>query len=383
VPSLIDQSLLRLTIGRACAWALLVSGWIGIAALALQFTPNFASAFALVALWLLVLGGAASVGTGGNMRRGVRSLAIIGCAVLAVVGLVWSVRGGGLLSVVLILFSWGALTALASGVVRSLRLFRQALPEPPVIAATLGALSAGLILGDLGDLSTLSTHLAIFVSILAGILVLLQFHLEERASAPGCRAGLFDCSLPAWPVGAWRDLEQWPLLLAGLAMLPMMASLPVMVALCRVESIPPQVLVLAHLVAMFGSAVLLRRWIAHWTTSMFAKLCLALLVSGAALAIWLLSPWDMLGLALTHGAAWGLAWSGQLWAPDRRGRQNASPFRAAIGYALLTIIFGVFIEGYGAKGITFVHTLIGVLALVAWIVKDLSNIDRLIKKFKT
>ncbi|MEK9874043.1 MAG: hypothetical protein VW583_09825, partial [Betaproteobacteria bacterium] len=75
--------------------------------------------------------------------------------------------------------------------------------------------------------------------------------------------------------------------------------------------------------------------------------------------------------------------SGQLWAPDRRGRQNASPFRAAIGYALLTIIFGVFIEGYGAKGITFVHTLIGVLALVAWIVKDLSNIDRLIKKFKT
>jgi len=139
----------------------------------------------------------------------------------------WSaVRGGGLVAVVVALLGWAALTALASGVVRSLRLAQSTVPTPPVAAASLGALSAGLVIGDPGDLPTLTTHLAWSVLGVAIILMALQRHRVDRPGSPGCRAGLFDCSLPAWPTGAWHDPLQWPVLLAGLAMLPMMATLP-------------------------------------------------------------------------------------------------------------------------------------------------------------
>ncbi len=72
--------LLRLTLARACAWGLLVAGWIGIGSLALQFAPavgnGVAVGFALVALWLLALGAAAAVSTRGGMRPWVRALAL-------------------------------------------------------------------------------------------------------------------------------------------------------------------------------------------------------------------------------------------------------------------------------------------------------------------
>lgn len=366
-----DTSTLRLTLGRACAWALLMSGWIGVGSLALQFTASISAAFALVSIWLLVLGAAATIGTGSAIRRGQRVLALGLAAVLAASGLVWSVRGGGLPAVLLLVLAWGAVTALASGVVRSLRLARRTQPQPPVLAAALGGISAGLVLGDPGDLVHMSEHLAIFVLIMAAVLAGLHYQTEQRSGAPGCRAGLFDCSLPAWPAGTWRDPAQWPLLLAGLVMLPMMAALPLMADWCRAQSLAPQVLVLSHLTAMFGSALLLRPWIAAWSTTTLSALCMALLVLGAGLAIWLASPWDMLGLALTHGSAWGLAWSGQLWGPSRRGQQNASPFRAALGYAGLTFVFGMVADRFGAAGVNATHVLIGVLALLAWLLKDI------------
>lgn len=370
---LTDPTLRRLTLGRACAWALLVAGWIGLGSLTLQFAPSTAAAFALVALWLLALGAAAAVGTGGGIRRGTRALALVLGAVLTVLGLTWSVRGGGLPAVLLALLAWAALTALASGVVRSLRLMRAVLPEPPVAAAALGALTAGLVLGDPGDLMALVARLAVFVGVMAGVLLLLQYRVEERARAPGCRAGLFDCSLPAWPVGAWRDTLQWPMLLAGLAMLPMMAALPLMAAWCRAQAIAPQTVVLLHLAAMFGPAFLLRRWIARWSARTLSLLCTGLLAAGAALALWAAAPLDMLGLAVTHGAAWGLAWSGQLWAPARRGQQNTSPLRAAAGYAALTLAFGLVVEHAGAAGVAAVHVAIGTVAVLAWLFRAVAG----------
>lgn len=370
---LTDPTLRRLTLGRACAWALLVAGWVGMGSLALQFAPTTAAAFALVALWLLALGAAAAVGTGGGIGRGTRTLALGMGAVLTVLGLIWSVRGGGLPAVLLALLAWAGLTALASGVVRSLRLMRATLPEPPVAAATLGALAAGLALGDPGDLPALSLRLSLFVVALAAVLAALQYRVEERARAPGCRAGLFDCSLPAWPAGAWGDMGQWPLLLAGLAMLPMMAALPLMAAWCRALAIAPQMLVLLHLAAMFGSALLLRRWIARWSTRTLSLVCTVLLALGAVLALWADAPRDLLGLAVTHGAAWGLAWSGQLWAPARRGQQNASPLRAAAGYAVLTLAFGFIVERLGAPGVAAVHAAIGLAAVLAWLVRAVTG----------
>lgn len=361
--------LLRLTLARACAWGLLIAGWIGIGSLALQFAPavgnGVAVGFALVALWLLALGAAAAVSTRGGMRPWVRVLALCAAATITAIGLLETGRGHGFPALLAALLAWAALTALASGVVRTLRLSRSAVPAPPIGAASLGALGAGLLLGDLADLSGLSVRLAAFVCATTLVLVILQRRIEDRPRATGCRAGLFDCSLPAWPAGAWRDPLQWPVLLASLAMLPMMAALPLMAAWCRAQSIAPQAMVLLHLAAMFGPALLLRQSIARWSLRTLSMVCAILLVSGAAFAAWAATPFDLLGLVIAHGAAWGLAWGGQLWAPARRGQRNASPLTAAAGYAVLTLAFGLVVEQAGARGVAGAHIVLGLAAMAA------------------
>jgi hypothetical protein len=168
-------------------------------------------------------------------------------------------------------------------------------------------------------------------------------------------------------MGAWREPVQWPTLLAGLAMLPMMAALPWMAAWCRAQAVPPQAMVLLHLAAMFGPVLLLRSSIDSWSLRRLSAVCALLLAAGAAVVAWAPAPLDLLGLALAHGAAWGVAWGGQLWAPARRGQQGASPLRAALGYALLTLLFGVVVEQFGARGVAAAHALLGLTAAAAWL----------------
>ena len=359
---------LRLTAARACAWALLMAGWVGVGSFAMAFAPGVASGFALVALWLLALGATATVATGGNLPAWLRALALCGIAAVTAVGLWSAAHGGGVTALLVALLGWSALTALASGVVRSLRLAHRVTPAPPIAAAALGALCAGLVLGDVGDVIALGWRLGLFVVATAALLVALQHGAHLRPRAPGCRAGLFDCSLPAWPMGAWREPVQWPTLLAGLAMLPMMAALPWMAAWCRAQSVPPQAMVLLHLAAMFGPVLLFRRSIASWSLRRLSAVCALLLAIGAAVVAWAPAPFDLLGLALVHGAAWGVAWGGQLWAPARRGQQGTSPLRAALGYALLTLLFGVVVEQFGARGVAAAHALLGLAAAAAWLV---------------
>jgi len=357
----------RLALARTCAWGLLVAGWIGIGSLALQFAPSIHVGFGLVASWLLALGAAAAVNTPVSLGRWPRMSALALVAAATVVGLRSTIEGGGMPALLLALVGWAALTALASGVVRRLRLVQSATPAPPVASATLGALVAGLAIGDPGDLQALAWRLAAFVGTASLLLVLLQFGVADRPRAPGCRAGLFDCSLPAWPAGAWRDTLQWPTLLAGLAMLPMMASLPLMAAWCRAEAIAPESMVLLHLSAMFVPALLLRRVLRERSAALLATVCVALLVTGAAFVLLAPSPFDLLGLAATHGAAWSLAWGGQLWDPARRGRKGTSPLAAAAGYALLTLGFGWFVERDGLAGLAAVHVALALAAAIGWI----------------
>jgi hypothetical protein len=361
---------LRLTLARACAWALLVAGWVGIGSLALKFTPSLGGAFALTALWLLALGAAATVATRGGVRRSTRELALCIGAAITGFALISTVRGAGLPALLLALIGWAALTALASGVVRGLRLAQSAAPTPPIAAATLGALCAGLVLGDLGDLPALAARLVAFVGAIAALLVLLQRWIPERARKPGCRAGLFDCSLPAWPAGAWRDTLQWPVLLSGLAMLPMMAALPLMAAWCSVQSFTPRAMVMLHLAAMFVPALLLGHSIARWPLHTLSIVCAALLATGAAVSVWAAAPFDLIGVTVAHGAAWGLAWGGQLWAPARRGEQSSSPLIAALGYAALTLAFGLVVEHSGARGVAIVHAALGLVAAVVWVLRS-------------
>jgi hypothetical protein len=359
--------MLRLTLARSAAWALLLSGWVGLGSFALVLAPDVVSAFALVALWLLTLGCAASVATRDVPSAWLHRLAVAGCAGITVLALMAAPRGGGLPALLLALLAWAALTALASGVVRSLRLAQPMAPTPPIGAASLGALCAAAALSDLGDLQGLAMRLGLVVALAAIMLVGLHPGGGQRAPGRRCRAGLFDCSLPAWPSGAWRDANQWPTLLGGLAMLPMMASLPLMVAWCRAEAIAPQTIVVLHLAAMFGPALLLQRIVVHWSVRKLSAVCASCLAAGAVWVLWAPAPSNLIGLALAHGAAWGLAWAGQLWAPDRRGRGGASAWRAALGYALLTLAFGVVVAQFGARGVAATHAALGLAACAAWL----------------
>lgn len=365
---------LRLMLARACAWALLVAGWIGIGSFALLVAPSVSGGFALVALWLFALGAAAAVATRGGVPQGAQRAALIAGAAATAGGLWWTVNGGGMSALLLALVGWAALTAMASGVVRSLRITQAVAPRPPIVPASLGAVGAALFLGDIGDLLGLATRLMIFVAAVSVALFLLQARIGAGAARQGCRAGLFDCSLPSWPAGAWRDAMQWPTLIAGLVMLPMMAALPLMAEWCRAESVQPQTMVLWHLSAMFGPALLLRLWIAQWSTRTLASVCAGLLAIGAAAALWTASPLNLLGVSVAQGAAWGIAWCGQLWAPERRGRQGTSPLHAAVGYALLTLAFGVLVDQAGARGVVLMHAFFGIAAALAWLIADAARL---------
>jgi len=360
---------LRLSAARACAWALLVAGWVGIGSFALVLAPGVASGFALVALWLLALGAAAAVATRGGLLRW-RAAALLAAAAATAGGLWWSLHGGNVPALLLALVGWAALTALASGVVRGLRLAQPVAPAPPIAAAALGALGAALVLGDVTDLPGLAVRLCVFVLAIAAALIALARGAVTARAASGCRAGLFDCSLPAWPARAWRDMLQWPTLLAGITMLPMMAALPLMASWCRAQAVPPQAMVLLHLTAMFGPVLLVRASIVQWLPRRLSAVCALLLALGAACVVWAPAPADLLGLALAQGTAWGLAWGGQLWAPARRGQQGASPLIAAAGYALLTLAFGVVVEQFGTRGVAAIHALLGIGALLAWLVSS-------------
>jgi hypothetical protein len=359
-------STLRLTIARATAWALLLAGWVGIGGVALALTPSLLGVYALVALWLLALGVAATVATHDSLRARSRRIGLGLCAAITAAALAAALRGYGLPALIVALCGWAGLTALASGVVRSVRLAQTTRPGPPIGAASLGALCAALVLGDPGDTAGLSLRLGALVVVSAIVLVMLQIGDRHGATVSRCRAGLFDCSLPAWPAGAWHDAQQWPALLAGLAMLPMMATLPMMVAWCRVQSISPQGMVLLHFAAMFAPALLLRRAIAHWPPRVLSLVCAALLAAGAAAVIWASAPFDLLGVALAQGAAWSLAWTGQLWSPNRRSSQGTSPLRAAIGYAALTLVVGAAVEYHGAAGLAVTQVVLGLAAALAW-----------------
>ena len=364
---------LRLSLARCAAWALLLSGWVGLGSFAMVLAPGVVGGFALVALWLVLLGAAASVATHDEPHAWSRRLALAGCAALTIAALATAPSGGGLAALGLALAGWAALTALASGVVRSLRQLQPTAPLPPIGAAATGALCATLALGDPGDLHALARRLGLLVALAALLLVLLQPAGARGGSPRRCRAGLFDCSLPAWPAGSWRDPLQWPTLLAGLAMLPMMATLPLMVAWCRGEAIAPQSIVALHLAAMFVPPLLLQRRLAAWPLHRLSAQCAACLVAGAALVLWADAPWNLLGLAAAHGAAWGLAWAGQLWAPDRRSRAGASPWHAALGYALLTLAVGMVVARFGVQGVAGVHVALGLLAGAAGLTGLLLN----------
>jgi hypothetical protein len=140
--------MLRLTLARACAWGLLIAGWIGIGSLALQFAPAVGNGvgvgFALVALWLLALGAAAAVSTRGGMRPWVRALAL--CAAAAITGFGLLETGRGRIACPARGLFVGCVDRPCLGSGAHAAVGQSAVPAPPIGAPC--SLGAGLLLGD-------------------------------------------------------------------------------------------------------------------------------------------------------------------------------------------------------------------------------------------
>lgn len=337
----------RLSLARTLAWALLLGGWIALAQLADRLAAGPLAAYGLIALWLLALGAFAALL--GRLRLSATLLRVLlpASALLAARGLFTAPQGGGLFALLPALLAWALLVALASVSVRSLRLAAPVPPGPPLAAAAAGALLAWAVVGDPSNLPALAPRLAALLVGAALLLALLQPRGATALARPGCRAGLFDCSLPAWPAAAWRTPARWPLWLAALVMLPMMCSLPQMLALCRSEAVGAPVVLGVHLAAMFVPALL---WRGSGVQRSPALLCAALLAAGGA-AAWMSSAVAWWWLALAQGSAWSLAWAAQLGQPALRAGAHSSPLRAGLWHAAFALALGVAVAVFGVQAL--------------------------------
>lgn len=350
-----------LFIARALAWALLLGGWIGLTQLAERHAAGAMAAYALIAGWLAALGLGATLGA--RLSAGAWRLRLLplAAAALAAHGLLGTAQGGGLAALWLAMPGWALLVVLASGCVRGLRHALPQRPGPPLPAAACGALLAWAVVGAVVDSPALAPRLAGLAVAAAVLLALLQ---PARALPPphaGCRAGLFDCALPAWPRDGWREVSRWPLLIAALVMLPMMAGLPQAAALCGVAPggpLPGALLVALHLGAMFLPAWLLPA--TRWN----AIACALLLALGGVL-IGFGAPQAALAGMLAQAAAWSLAWRAQLADGALRAAPRSAPWRAALVQALLALALGAAVALAGPPALRAVHFGLGVAGALA------------------
>lgn len=358
----------RLALARTLAWALLMAGWFGLTQLAERHAAGPMPGFALVAGWLLALGVAASAMARFRARAGHLRLLVLGAALLAAAGLRGTAQGAGMAALWPTMLAWALLVALASGTVRALRqdILRRA--AAPVLPAALGATLAALVVGE-------SLEPLRLAALLIGAAVVLAWLVPSggmAAARPGCRAGLFDCALPAWPRGAWQEPARWPMLLATLAMLPMMVALPQMLALCSTEGLAPPVVLAVHLLAMFGPALLWpKRAPQHWR----ALACALLLMVGGMIGWWQ-PPQAALWAMLAQGAAWSLAWSAQLADAGTRAAARSAPWRAALGHATFALGLGLAVALAGPRALLGLQTLLALAAAASIVAASAAPVFR-------
>jgi hypothetical protein len=367
---------IRLAVARTLAWTLLLASWIGLALLAGVRSPGIWQGHALLAGWLLALGLATAALARWPLPAADRRVGLLVCGCLAAAGwLAWVQSGAGAFAAAGLALSQAALVALASATVRACRAAVPRRPSPPLLPAAAGAALAWFWVGDPGDITGLAHHLAWGGAALALLLAALHPAALPDGARPGCRAALFDCSLPHAAAGLGRDPTRWPVALAALLMLPMMANLVPLLDLCGGHGLTPQASLGLHLAAMFAPAALLSLapgGAPAWAPRL-ALACGPLLVAGALLPVWPGggpgAPWAWV-MAL-HGAAWSLAWAAQLAAPagrlapaplsSRAGSARLAPL-ALLAPALAVLAMGLLLSGLGLAALTGLHLGVGALA---------------------
>lgn len=379
-----------LAAGRVLAWALLICGWLALAALGRHWLPLQAGGLLLPALWLLGTAVALTgLGRWRLTRRGQTLALVLAGAVSAAtawaaastdahpVGLAAPIALTALphwAAASLLALAWSALLALAATTVHGLRQARAEAgaqaggaaghrPAPPPLAAAGGTLLAAALLADAAGADPAVTLARITWALpLAGVALALLAALAGRAATP-CRSGLFDCAWPVLRLAALRDPAQWASQAAAFAMLPMMAALPWMAAWCSTGNGTPAEQAAStaaqHLAAMLLPAL-------PWPGLRplpAARLRLAvaalLLLGGLALA------WPgregLAGAALLHGLAWGLAWRLRLAGDAGTAPSKAPSAARTLALSALALLgFGWALEAFGPHTLVALH---GALAL--------------------
>jgi hypothetical protein len=353
----------RLQLARSLAWALLLAGWMGLGSLSLLLTPSHRAAFALVAVWLLALGASAELLRRWPLPRWGLRAALLTAAAAAALAMTASLQGRGQGVLALAWLAWATVVALASVTVRRCRQGVAQRAGPPVAAAAVGAALVCWGVGDLADLPGLVPRLVL--GVLGGAVMLAALCPPGPTPAGGCRAGLFDCSLPTWSVAHWRQPRSWPVALASLVMLPTMCSLPLTLALCSSDRVPGQAVLGLHLAAMFLPALWAVgrpvTWLRHAPLA-----CAMLLALGAALILRWPGPVGWWSITLTHGVAWSLAWATQLHRHDVPAAHH-HPLRSAAFNAALVLALGVSLDATGLFAISAWHVALGLAAALAWL----------------
>jgi hypothetical protein len=333
----------RLAAARVCAWALLLAAWLSLGDLGARRLPQWAGGLLPLALWLLAIAAGLQLARrkppSAALLRG--GLPLLG---LAAAGLVLQAGRSDTAALLILAPVWAALLVLASHTVRGLRRFgvpRLPGSPTPVLPACLGGVLAlaahaanGLALPTPWPQpgAPVTQSVATAVLLLSACLLLGALVPSDMARAGACRAGLFDCSLPlvgsASSATGPRQLRPlgtgWPMRSASLLMLPMMAALPVMAPWCGGIVDGPALSAL-HLTSMLLPAFLMSLWPTLplvCTDRRRAERQLDGLITaclGAGVLCWALLPGavGLLALALCHGGAWSLAWSGPMLFVDR------------------------------------------------------------------
>ncbi len=359
----------RLATVRTLAWALLFGGWTVLGTLGRHHLPAWAAGQAPVALWLATVGAALALSARGSPQALPLRALLCGAGLALATLLAAAGRGGGGVALMGAAVAWGVVLVAVSMAVRRLRLEQPRRPPAPLLPALAGAAIAWACSGELARLHERLDALA--VALLAAALTV-SLLLGARAAArpsSGCRAGLFDCSLPMPSLAAWRERRDWPLQAAALAMLPMMAALPAMVDWCA--SAPGWWAADAmawHLAAMVLPALGARAWLQRVGRRRLNTVLAGLLLAGGVSMLAWPGLNGLMLCALLHAAAWSLAWA----APMLRREVLSAPARAqrvaTVGVAVMTacavLALGLAIDRFGPPALMAVH---GALALAAWV----------------
>lgn len=367
-PGATPGAALRLWIARTLAWSLLLSGWLVLGALGRQHALLLVSGYAPLALWLACTG-ALLVGTAfWPLSRGVLAAVLMGAGGLTVLALHWADRGAPALA--LAALGWSVLLVAASRCVRSLRTALPRLPPAPLVPALLGG---SLAWGVAGDLPALPTHtVALSVALLATAVALALLVPRGVGHALGCRAGLFDCSLPVPALVRWRNMADWPLHAASLTMLPMMTALPAMADWCSAAGWSAPMVTGLHLAAMLLPPALLQRALPSVSASQLRRWVALLLAVGALLLVAWPGVQGLMAASLWHALAWGVAWAGPMVARTPVPAAPSKPWGAGMGHQLAAVALagsavlalGAGIGAAGPAALTSAHAGLALLGLL-------------------